>query len=48
MVSAPANHTPIRVVTESFPGRPIFDTAVTSLLRLLFISSDHVLHIPKV
>ncbi|MCH2187643.1 lipoate--protein ligase family protein [Myxococcota bacterium] len=34
MVSAVANHSPIRVVTENFPGRPIFDTAVThALLR---------------
>ncbi|MDG2049553.1 MAG: lipoate--protein ligase family protein [Myxococcota bacterium] len=34
MVSGPANGAPIRVVTESFPGRPIFDTAVThALLR---------------
>ena len=34
MVIANANHEPIRVVTENFPGRPIFDTAVThALLR---------------
>ncbi len=34
MVSAHADHEPIRVVTENFPGRPVFDTAVThALLR---------------